>query len=505
MPKKQVLLLILDGWGYRDEIGNNSIAQAKTPNFDYLWANYPHAFLQASGNAVGLPTGVIGNSEVGHMTIGAGKVLNTDLVRISNSITSGDFKKNVGFEKLFEHIKKFDSTLHIVGLLSPIGVHSHQEHLHAFLELVKSHNIKKVVIHVITDGRDSPPKESAKYLKKLEEHISTLGIGNIVSMVGRHYAMDRDKNWERTQKAVDAIFFGGGEKVKNILPSKKLEEEYEKGINDEFLEPFVFLDENENISSIMKNDAIFIFNFRSDRPRQLCYKIMEKKKEENLFFVTMTEYSKDIDSVVAFPPQNIETNLACEISKAGLNQVHIAETEKYAHVTYFFNGGHSAPYENEKHILIDSRKDIISHDMAPEMRATEIADAVIKSIEDDTNFILVNFANADMVGHTANMPAIVKGVEMIDMQIGRIMKTLENNGGVAFITADHGNAEENIDIITGERHTAHTLNTVPAIFTEKGKILQSGSLSDVAPTILNFLNLEVPLSMTGKNLLINNN
>ena len=504
MKIKQVALIILDGWGYREDKKNNAIWEAKTPFFDSLWNNYPHTLLNAAEEEVGLPKGTIGNSKIGHMTIGAGRTINTDLVRIFKAIENGEYKKNPAFQKLFAHLKKYNSTLHVMGMLSPIGVHSHQDHLHEFLKLAKEVGVGKIAIHAFTDGRDSPPQESGKYLRELEKLLANLGIGYIATVMGRYYAMDRDKNWERTEIAEQAIFENKGEKYINRKPSKVMRELRKKGMLDEHLKPIIFLDANEKGYKIEKNDGIFFFNFRSDRTRQLCYKIMERaksnNKKQNLFIVTMTEYAPDIESVVAFPLINIKYTLAEIVSQKGLSQAHIAETDKYAHVTYFFNGEWIKPYKNEKHILIESRKDIQTHDLYPEMRAQEIADAAIESIKKGINFLVINFANADIVGHTANKKAIVQAVEKVDTELKRIIDALQISGGVALITADHGNAEINIDPITGEKHTAHTLSQVPAILTKKNVSLQSGTLADIAPTILALYGISVPKEMTGKRL-----
>jgi 2,3-bisphosphoglycerate-independent phosphoglycerate mutase len=501
---KQIALIILDGWGYREDKKDNAISEAETPFFDSLWCDYPHTLLSAGEKAVGLPEGTMGNSEVGHMTLGAGRKINTDLVRISEAIKTGEFKTTPAFVSLFNHVKKYNSTLHVLGLLSPIGVHSHQDHLHEFLKLAKEKGVEKIAIHAFTDGRDSPPQESAAYLRELEKVLGTLNIGYIATAMGRYYAMDRDKNWNRTELAEQALFENKGKKYRNRIASEVLKELHNEGALDEHLEPVIFLDTDGKGYGIEKNDGIFFFNFRTDRPRQLCYKIMERakggKENQNIMLATMTEYAPDIESVAAFPPVKIQNTLAEEIAKAGLSQTHIAETEKYAHVTYFFNGERPQLHKNEKHILIESHKDVKTHDLAPEMRAREIADAAIKSIAEGVNLLVINFANADMVGHTANKKAIIKAVEIVDHELGRVVAALIASGGIALITADHGNAEINIDPITGEKHTAHTLSKVPAIITQKGLTLHNGTLADVAPTILELYGLPIPKEMTGKKL-----
>lgn len=494
---KQVALIILDGWGYREDIKHNAVAQAKTPFFDSLWNNFPHALLEASGEHVGLPDGQMGNSEIGHTTIGAGKIIDTDLVRIAKSIRNDDFKNIPAFVKLFEHVKKHDSTLHIKGLLSPGGVHSHEDHLFAFLKAAKEAGITKLAIHVFTDGRDTPPQSAAASLKKLETIIAELGIGFIATASGRFYAMDRDNNWDRLAKAEDAIFECKANICTPKKPSKAVEELYASGIKDELMEPIVFLDDNGKSYPVLKNDGVFFFNFRSDRARMLSKKIAEKAKKDNLLYVTLTEYDKNIPTEVAFPAITIETTLAKELSHAGLTQAHIAETEKFPHATYFLNGGQEKPHQGEKHILLDSRKDVPTHDLAPKMRAEGIADKAIEEIKSGTNFIFINFANPDMVGHTANVPAIIEALEEVDTQLKRVLDELTSHDGIAFVTADHGNAEVNVDLITGEKHTAHTTNPVPAILTSKNYRLKDGSLQDITPTILNLFDIKQHHSMTG--------
>lgn len=497
-----VILIVLDGWGYREGKEHNAIAEANTPFFDSLWQNYPHTLLNASEEHVGLPGGTIGNSEIGHMTMGAGKVIDTDLVKISKAFSQNNVAENPAFSGLFNHVKKYNSTLHILGLVSAGGVHSHQEHLHNFLKTAKQAGLEKIVIHAFTDGRDVAPQSAAEYLKELEKVISDIGIGYIATATGRYFAMDRDQNWNRTKKTEDAIFKALGNSYKNKKPSEVVQELYKDGIIDELLEPIIFLDDKGKDYKVADNDGIFFFNFRSDRPRQLSRRIMEHAKEQNLYFVTMTEYDPAIVSKVAFPQTKIETTLAAEISKAGLKQAHIAETEKYAHVTFFFNGGRQEPYENEEQILIESRRDVKTHDEAPEMRAKEIADAALARLDAGDNFILINFANADMVGHTANKPAIIIAVETVDRELKRVIEKILSLGGTALITADHGNAELNIHPDTGEKHTAHTLNLVPFIATKNDIALASlGTLADIGPTILELLEIKKPAPMTGESLL----
>jgi 2,3-bisphosphoglycerate-independent phosphoglycerate mutase len=500
MIKKQIALIVLDGWGYREDTKDNAIAAAHKPNFDSIWSKYPHTTLDASAFAVGLPSGQMGNSEVGHMTIGAGRPLDQDLVRIDKAITDGSFAKNPAFLELFEHIKKNDTTLHVMGLLSPGGVHSHMEHLFAFLKVVKDAGINKIAIHVFTDGRDVPPQSASVYLKKLEEVIATLGVGFIASVSGRLYAMDRDNNWDRLSKVEEIIFKGEGSTC-DIIPSTFVENLYKEGVVDEHINPFLCLDKEGKKYLIEKNDGIFFFNFRADRARMLTHKIIEISGSLNLKLVTMTDYGADYKCLVAFPSIKIDTTLARELSLAGLTQAHITETEKFAHATYFLDGGVEKPYEGEEYILVPSRKDVLTHDLAPKMMAEAIADKAIEQIKKSTDFLFINFANADMVGHTANVPAIIEGVEEIDKQLGRVLEALHANGGIACITADHGNAEINIDQETGDRHTSHTTDPVPFILTNSTGTLHKGTLADITPTIFAILEIKKPESMTGKSLI----
>ncbi|HSX25354.1 MAG TPA: 2,3-bisphosphoglycerate-independent phosphoglycerate mutase [Candidatus Andersenbacteria bacterium] len=501
--RKPVVLIVLDGWGLNDGTEDNAIAQANTPFYDHLWQDYPHATLDASEEHVGLPKGQIGNSEIGHMTIGAGTTIHTDLVRIEKAIQDNTWDANPAFTELFNHVKSNNSTLHVQGLVSPGGVHSHSNHLYAFLEAAKQAGIHNVVIHAFTDGRDTPPQSAASYLRELEQVIEKVGIGFIATTSGRFYAMDRDNNWDRLQKVEDALFECKGKICTAKKPSEAYEELYKDGILDEHAEPLVFLDDNGKSYKIEDNDGIFFFNFRSDRGRMLSKKIIERNKKQNLCFVTMTQYDETFECLVAFPPRGIDTTLASEISKAGLQQAHIAETEKYPHATYFLNGGKQDPHEGEVHILVESRKDVPTHDLAPKMRAKEIADKAIEQIERGSDFLFINFANADMVGHTANQPAIIEAVEEVDQQLSRVAAAVEKKHGVLVITADHGNAEVMIDPITKEKHTAHTLNKVPAIITDAQYPMHSdGTLADIAPTVLYLMNIEKPASMTGKNLII---
>jgi 2,3-bisphosphoglycerate-independent phosphoglycerate mutase len=496
------VLIVLDGWGHSEETEHNAIAQAKTPFVDSLYRNYPHALIDASGCSVGLPEGQMGNSEVGHMVLGAGTPIDTDLVRIDKAAACDGFHCNPEFQNLFAHVKKHNSTLHVQGLLSPGGVHSHQKHLFAFMRAAKDAGVTKIAIHVFLDGRDTPPQSGADFLEELEEFHQKLGLGRIVSAVGRFYAMDRDNNWDRLCKAECAIHEGKSDKMcYDERPSTVLRKLYKEGVTDEYLEPIIFIDEHGHNEHLHQDDGLFFWNFRADRARMLTRKELEYVHDENIYFVTLTRYDKTHTCATAFPPYHPEATLASEVSGAGLTQAHVAETEKYAHATYFLNGGIEELHRGEQHILIESRKDVPTHDLAPEMKAKEITDAVLNEVEKGTDFIFINYANADMVGHTANTDALHIAIETIDRELARLIPAVQEKGGFVFITADHGNAEQNFDAATNAKHTAHTTNFVPAILVDdRYKKLRGGSLADVAPTMLSLMNLPIPKSMTGRSL-----
>ncbi len=503
IPYAQIALIVLDGWGWREDPHDNAIAAARTPVMDKLWQKYPHTLLEASGLAVGLPAGQMGNSEIGHTTIGAGTIIDTDLVRIGKAITTDQYAHNPAFQRLFQHVKKYGTTLHVCGLLGDGGVHAHSSHLVAFLRAAKKAGSTKIALHLFTDGRDTPPQSAAAYLADIERELAASGVGRIATLGGRFFAMDRDTNWDRIAQAEAAIFSGQGKRVTG-KPSEVLQDLYRQGIVDEHLPPLVF----EDVEATLKHhDGVFFFNFRADRARQLGERIAHKKMTDDVYVVTMTEYSPAFGVDVAFPKQPIVTTLAAEISRAGLTQAHIAETEKFPHATYFLNGGREAPHAGETHLLLESRKDVPTHDLAPKMRAEAIADQAIECIAAGTNFIFINFANPDMVGHTANVPAIIEALEEVDTQLGRVLEALEARGGIAFITADHGNAEVNVDPLTGQKHTAHTTNLVPAIITTTELAFRPsagpalGGLADIAPTILALYSIPQPAAMTGKNLI----
>jgi len=497
---RKLVMVILDGWGLRSSKFGNAIQLAKTPNFEKFWHSYPHATLACSGESVGLPQGQIGTSEVNHMTIGAGRIIFQDLVRINKSIEDKSFFNNKAIVAAFEHVKKYNSTLHIKGLISPGGVHSSQEHVYALLKGAKLYGINEVYIHVFTDGRDTLPKSALGYVQELQDFLDQTGIGKIASVSGRYYAMDRDHNWERTDRTFELLISGKTErKFKNALEAIK--DSYDHGITDEFIEPTLIEVGPGETGAISTNDAVVFVNFRNDRPRQLVERFLEKGPK-NLEYVTMSQYSPDYQVKVAFPPIEISNCLGEIISKAGLKQLRVTETEKFAHLTFFLNCKKEEAFEGEDRIMLDSYSDIKTHDERPFMRAPDITKEVIQDIKGKIHpVIFTNLCNCDMVGHTGNIEATIQGVETIDKAIGEIVAEGQKKNYDIIITADHGNAEEMIDEKTGGMLTAHTLNPVPFILISKKNkkiIKDSGNLTDVAPTILKILNLKKTMEMTGE-------
>lgn len=489
-------MIILDGWGLSDSEKGNAIRMAKTPNFTKFWNTYPHLSLEASGLSVGLPEGQIGTSEVNHMIIGAGRIIYQDLVRINKSIEDGSFFKNEAFLAATDHVKKHNSSLHILGLISRGGVHTYQEHIYALLKLAQQQDVKKVYVHAFTDGRDTLPKSGIEFVGELQKFMDVLGVGKIATICGRYFAMDRDHNWARTDKAFQLLTEGKGEIFNS--PTEAIKASYEKNVTDEFIEP-IFLGEG----IVKENDAVIFANFRNDRPRQITEKFLASGIK-NLLFVTMTQYNPDYKVLIAFPQFNIKNCLGEAISAAKLKQVRITETEKFAHLTFFLNCKHESAFEGEDRILLDSYSDIKTHDERPQMRALDIAKEVVDDMKSKIHdVIFTNICNCDMVGHTGNIPAAIIGVETIDKVLGDIVSEAKNDNYDVIITADHGNAEEMIDEKTGEMKTAHTLNKVPFILvSDKFKDLNrlDGGLQDVAPTILKILDVSQPSEMTGKSL-----
>jgi 2,3-bisphosphoglycerate-independent phosphoglycerate mutase len=472
-----VALVILDGWGLAPPGPGNAVELADTPVFDRLWAECPHTTLEASGEAVGLPPGQMGNSEVGHLTIGSGRILFQDLMRVNKSIEDGSFFENPALVAAFE---RGEST-HLLGLVSYGGVHSHIDHLKALLRFAP----EKTWIHAFTDGRDVSPTSAVRDLAELP-------TDRIATVSGRYYAMDRDQRWDRTDKAFEAIVHGRGEEGSD--PANEVQRRYDEGVTDEFIEPIVFSDRPR----LGSNDSAIFFNFRPDRARQLTERLLASEFD----VTTMTRYRNDFDCPVAFEEQDVHDTMAEVCAQAGIRQLHVAETEKYAHVTYFFNGGREDEWQGETRILIPSPRDVPSYDHKPEMSAAQVADELDKALaEDGYGFAIVNLANPDMVGHTGSIPAAVKAVEATDAALGKILAAVEREAGIALVTADHGNAEEMLDS-EGNPQTAHTSNPVPLVVTDRTLSLrESGELSDLVPTAISLLGLAKPLQMSGQNLL----
>jgi len=485
--KKSTILMILDGYGLTDNTEANAVHLAKTPNLDNLWNNYPHAYGSASGLDVGLPDGQMGNSEVGHTNIGAGRVVYQELTRISKSIKDNDFFTNEALNAACEN-----DTLHILGLLSDGGVHSHEEHLYAVLKLAKQKGVKNVFVHAFLDGRDTSPTSGIGYLANLEKYLSE-HTGVLATVTGRYYSMDRDNREERTQEAYDALVAGIGEKCGNAIETIKAK--YSKGTTDEFIRPIIVAD-----GKIKDGDSIIFVNFRPDRARQISRKLLENLK---LDFVSFTEYDPTIQpKKVAFTSQNLSNTLGQIIAKEGLTQLRIAETEKYPHVTFFFNGGLEESFKGEDRIVVPSPK-VATYDLQPEMSAPEVTEKLVSNIESGKyDFILINYANPDMVGHTGDLKAVIKAIEEVDRGVGLVYAATKKMGGQMLICADHGNADKMLDYETKEPHTAHTTNPIPLILVNtEYKEIRDGRLCDIAPTILKLMNLEQPKEMDGVSLI----
>ena len=508
MKNKLTMLMILDGFGENSNKDGNAVELANTPNIDKLMKTCPVTDVYTSGLNVGLPDGQMGNSEVGHTNIGAGRIVYQELTRITKSIEDGDFFSIPELVEAIENCKKNNSKLHVMGLLSDGGVHSHMRHLYAILELAKRKDFEDVYVHCFMDGRDTPPASGENYILKLEEKMKEKGVGKIASISGRFYSMDRDKRWNRVQKTYDALVNGVGEKANTAISA--IESSYQKEIFDEFIEPTVICNGDSPIATIENNDSVIFFNFRPDRAREITRTLVDKEfnefetKKMNLYFVCFTRYDDTMPNVeIAFKPTTLENTFGEYVSKNGLNQLRIAETEKYAHVTFFFNGGEEKQYEGEDRILVPSPK-VETYDLKPEMSAIEVTDKVVDAINSKKyDTIILNYANPDMVGHTGNLEAAIKAIETIDACVQRVVEAVEAQEGVLLITADHGNAEQMIDYKTGEPHTAHTTNPVPLILVGMSNTkLKSGKLADLAPTMLDIMGLEKPAEMTGESLLI---
>ena len=502
---KPVILIIRDGWGYRKDKIDNFISEAKTPFTDKLMKQYPATLLDCSGESVGLPKGYQGNSEVGHMTIGAGRIIFQSLARINKSIETGEFFKNKAFLGAIANCKKNNSSLHLIGLLQEEGVHSHKDHLFALLDLCKKENFKKIEIHVITDGRDAPPTQGINYLKDLVKKLTNLGFGEIATISGRYYTMDRDKRWERTKKAYDCIVNADAEAETFTNPITLLQSCYKKKQTDEFIEP----KKSESYSGLKSNDSMIFFNFRTDRTRQLTQAIVEKNFKEfpvkrlNVYFTAMIQFYKPMNANVAFEDQSMNNLLGEVIAKANLSQLRISETEKYAHITFFFNGQIEQPNKHEDRILISSPK-VATYDLQPEMSAFEVTERLVSEIKSDKyDFIVINLVNGDMVGHTGIKKACIKAAETVDKCAEKITNAILEKNGIALITADHGNLEDK----SPNWKTSHTLNKVPFILVSNDKKLnqiklkENKGLQDIAPTILDLFKIKQPKEMTGESLI----
>lgn len=510
-PIAPVVLVILDGWGYREEADGNAIAAAKTPVMNSLWAAYPHTLIRTSGKAVGLPEGQMGNSEVGHLNIGAGRVVPQELVRISDAVEDGSILSNPALVQICQDVRNRNSKLHLVGLCSEGGVHSHLNHLLGLLDLAKAQQISQVCIHAITDGRDTTPKEGVEAIGQIQDYIDDLGIGRIVTLSGRYYAMDRDRRWDRVKRAYDVMTqdtAGDGRSAIEVLQAF-----YAEGVTDEFVIPTRIAP-----GAIEPGDGVIFFNFRPDRSRQITHAFVtpgfngfEREQICPLSFVTFTQYESDLPVLVAFEPQNLNNMLGQVIAQHGLKQFRSAETEKYAHVTYFFNGGLEEPFEGEDRELVPSPM-VATYDLAPAMSAESVTDVLTAAIEKRIySLVVINYANPDMVGHTGDIPATIQAVETVDQCLGRLLESVSKVGGTAIVTADHGNAEYMRDE-QGNPWTAHTTNLVPLLLVEgevakicghgtDAALRSDGRLADIAPTILEILQLPQPIEMTGHSLL----
>ena len=508
MKDKLTMLMILDGFGINERKEGNAVKLANTPNIDKLMKTCPVTEIHTSGLDVGLPDGQMGNSEVGHTNISAGRIVYQELTRITKSIEDGDFFSIPELVGAIENCKKNNTKLHILGLLSDGGVHSHMRHLFALLELAKRKDFEDVYIHCFLDGRDTPPASAENYILKLEEVIKEKGVGKIASISGRFYSMDRDKRWNRIQKAYNAMVNGEGIKAASSISA--IEASYQKEVFDEFVEPTVICNGEEPIATISEKDSVIFFNFRPDRAREITRTLVDndfnefETKKLDLYYVCFTQYDETMPNVkIAFKPTKLVNTYGEYVSKHGLKQLRIAETEKYAHVTFFFNGGEEKQYEGEDRILVPSPK-VETYDMQPEMSANEVTDKVVDAINSKKyDTIILNYANPDMVGHTGSLEAAIKAVETIDNCVGRVIEAVNAQEGILLITADHGNSEQMIDYKTGEPHTAHTTNPVPLILVGKDDVkLKSGKLADLAPTMLDLMNLSKPEEMTGESLLV---
>ena len=516
MSKKPVVLMVLDGYGLSDNPEGNAVAMAQTPVMDKLMKECPFVKGNASGLAVGLPDGQMGNSEVGHMNIGAGRIIYQELTKITKSIQDGDFFQNPELLRAIENVKKNNSDLHLWGLLSDGGVHSHITHLYGLLELCKRQGVENVYVHAFLDGRDTPPASGKDYVAALDAKMKEIGVGKIASLSGRYYAMDRDNRWDRVEKAYASFVYGEGEKATDAVQA--MADSYAKDVTDEFVLPTVIVDEaGQPLSLVKANDSVIFFNFRPDRAREITRSFCDKDftgfERKNGFlpltYVCFTDYDETIENkYVAFKKESITNTFGAYLAANGKKQLRLAETEKYAHVTFFFNGGVEEPNPDEERILVKSPA-VATYDLQPEMSAPEVGKHLVEAITSDKyDVIIINFANPDMVGHTGVIPAAVKGVETVDKCVGDAVEAIKKMDGVLFICADHGNAEKMIDYETGKPHTAHTTNPVPFIlynYDPAYTLREGGCLADIAPTLLEVMGLPQPAEMTGQSLLIKKN
>jgi 2,3-bisphosphoglycerate-independent phosphoglycerate mutase len=529
VPKRPLVLTVLDGWGYRAETANNAIALARKPAYDKLLREFPNTLIQASEHFVGLPDGQMGNSEVGHLNLGAGRIVQMDITRIDAAITSGEFQKNPSIVQAMQRAREAGRQLHLFGLVSDGGVHSHQEHLYALLRVAREYKLERVFVHAFLDGRDTAPTSGADYIAALQQKMREYGVGKVASINGRYYAMDRDRRWERERKAYDAMVNGKAEGGAYPDAVTRIKENYNNGVTDEFIVPFVVVDHaGKPVGQIRNEDVCINFNFRADRARQITRVLARESglnknggrdlqdwepldnvipRSEiptNLHYVCMTQYDKLYELPLIILPESMDNILANILAAHQLRNLRVAETEKFAHVTYFFNGGIEKPFPGEDRAMIPSLK-VATYDLAPEMKAEAIGDTIVKAVNDTAfDLIVANFANADMVGHSGKLEPTIRAVEAVDAQLGRIYKAVKENNGSWLITADHGNAEMMVDPVTGGPHTAHTTNPVPLFYisedADRFRLRNDGSLRDISPTLLNLLHLGLPKEMTGGDL-----
>ena len=504
--KKPLVLLILDGWGYREDVSNNAIAQANTPVMDKLWQSCPHSLISGSGLDVGLPEGQMGNSEVGHVNLGSGRVVYQDFTRITKAIDDGDFFTNPVLVNAVQQAKNQQKAVHIMGLLSPGGVHSHEDHLLAMIKLAEQQGAGPIYLHAFLDGRDTPPRSAKASLEKVQAHFDQTGSGRIASIIGRYFAMDRDKRWDRVQKAYDLLTSGTAD-YQAQSAVQALEMAYQRDENDEFVKATAIVDAAGCAAQMQDGDSVIFMNFRADRARQFSRAFINddfdgfsrQHKPKLSAFVMLTEYADDIKAPCAYPPESLHNVLGEWLAKHNKTQLRISETEKYAHVTFFFSGGREALFSGEQRILVDSPK-VATYDLQPEMSSEELTDKLVAAIHSNAfDVIICNYPNGDMVGHTGVMSAAIKAVEAVDHCIGRVVEALREVGGECLITADHGNAELMQDVHSGQAHTAHTSGPVPLIYVGRpAKVTEGGILSDIAPTMLHLMDMPIPAEMTGK-------